>query len=491
MVPLHQSQWPAGVVRISESEFCVDTCTAFRAAPSAGAYGHVTDAGAEIFHNNGIGPLDKWVDDYLFLRIRQEFLDKYNEYRKNWNESFAGDGMRQSGGRLWFGSMCPKVGKIRESSEDCSKPLQDLSNRSPRSDHDKRFTCNMQDIDDLSEDLGIIWQPSKDQPFRTFTTYIGFLWDIESRTVSLSPPKIDKYLTTIHKWRKRHAHILQDVQELYGKLLHACEVVPRGRAYLTGLEDMLSHCHNKPFLPHRAGSKVADDLNWWSLLIQSGGVTQPIVPTTKLQDLHAFSDTSSGIGIGIVIGHRWRVWHLIPGWKSHNGKQDIGWAEAVAFKLLAYAVTAIPNVSSHVLLNGDNTGVVEGWWKRRHRNREVNAVFRRISEFTHSLPRPVDIVTAYVASASNPADDPSRGIYGPQSLLLPPVELPAKLTDFLIDSMQPLSATELRLLRNGSYSAPAAKVINRQLIKQQAEERAEVSRDEEEFFISKALREEC
>jgi len=28
MVPLHPSQWPAAVVRTSDTEFCVDTCTA-------------------------------------------------------------------------------------------------------------------------------------------------------------------------------------------------------------------------------------------------------------------------------------------------------------------------------------------------------------------------------------------------------------------------------------------------------------------------------
>jgi len=50
-IPLHPSQWPAAVVRTSNDEFYVDTCTAFRATPSAGAYRHVADAGAEIFHH--------------------------------------------------------------------------------------------------------------------------------------------------------------------------------------------------------------------------------------------------------------------------------------------------------------------------------------------------------------------------------------------------------------------------------------------------------
>lgn len=488
-VPLHPSQWPAGVVRISDSLFCIDTCIAFGAAPSAGAYGHIADAGAEIFQYNGIGPLDKWVDDYIFFRIKLEFLDQYNNFRKNWNQSFAQEGMHQTGSRLWFGRMCTETGKLEELSEDCSKPLQDFSKRSIRSDHDKRFSCNLQDIDTLSEELGIIWEPLKDQPFQTTTVHLGFVWNIENRSVTLNATKIDKYLAAIHIWHKQRAHTLQDVQELYGKLLHTCEAVPHGRVYLTSLEAMLSHCSKKPFLPHRAGDRVADDLNWWSLLIQSGGVTRPILPTTKLENPLAFSDVSSGIGIGLVVGEHWRAWRLIPGWKTHNGKRDIGWAEAVAFELLVYTVATIPNISSRVLIQGDNTGVVEGWWRWRHRNHEVNGVFRRISEFTHSLPGPFEVVTSYVASASNPADKPSRGIYGPRSLLLPPVKLPAELEGFLIDATEPLSPTELRLLRNGSYSAPAAKLINRELLKQQAIVRAGADRKEEEDFISKALSE--
>jgi hypothetical protein len=467
----------------------VDTCLAFGAAPSAGVYGHVADAGAEIFRHNGIGPLDKWVDDYIFFRVRLEFLDQYNEYRKNWNQTFALEGMHQTGGRLWFGQMCMDTGELEESSENRSKPLQNLSESSARSDHDKLFGCSLEDIDRLSEVLGIIWEPLKDQPFQPSTVHLGFFWDIKNRSVSLNQAKVDKYLLAIHKWRKRRAHVLQDVQELYGKLLHACEAVPRGRAYLTNLEVMLSLCGKKPFLPHRAGDRVAEDLDWWSALLQSGGINRPIYPTVKLEDRSAFSDASSGIGIGIIVGSRWRAWRLIPGWKTHNGKRDIGWAEAVAFELLVYTIAAIPDISSRVLLQGDNTGVVEGWWKQRHRNQEVNRVFRRISEFTHSLPGPFDVVTSYVASADNPADSLSRGIYGLTKLLLPPVKLPAELDAFLIDATKPFSPTKLRLLWNGSYSAPAAKLINRELVRQQATARARADREEEDSIISRALSE--
>ena len=47
-IPLHESQWPAAVIRISENTACINTCVAFGASPSCGAYGQVADAGAKI-----------------------------------------------------------------------------------------------------------------------------------------------------------------------------------------------------------------------------------------------------------------------------------------------------------------------------------------------------------------------------------------------------------------------------------------------------------
>lgn len=230
-VPLHPFQWPAGIVRILDMQFCIDTCTAFGATPSAGVYGHMADAGAEICRYQGIGPLDKWVDDHIFFRIRREHLAIYNEQRLAWHQAFAKTRLCQSGSRLWYGDQCPISGQLEEFSENCIYPLKDLSESSLRSKHDKLFTFCLEDINDLSHKLGIIWELLKDQPFRMTTVYISFLWDLKMMYIALSAVKIDKYLTAIHKWRKCLAHVLKDIQELYGKLLHACAAAPQGQVY--------------------------------------------------------------------------------------------------------------------------------------------------------------------------------------------------------------------------------------------------------------------
>ena len=130
-LPLHPSQWPAAVIRISDTHFCVDTCAAFGATPSAGAYGHIADGGTEIFRSHGIGPIDKWVDDHIFFRIRREHLVGYNSLRSQWHRQLAAGGIKQTGSRIWFGDTTPDFSLIKELNEDCSHPLKDLSEKFP------------------------------------------------------------------------------------------------------------------------------------------------------------------------------------------------------------------------------------------------------------------------------------------------------------------------------------------------------------------------
>ena len=157
-------------------------------------------------------------------------------------------------------------------------------------------------------------------------------------------------------------HVLKDVQLLYGKLLHAASVLPRGHAYLTGLERMLSLCASRPFMPHCPVKTIVNDLLWWTERLKSGNVQRPIKPPSPFADHLAFLDASSGMGIGITIGQQWQAWKLTPGWQTIWGANcNIGWAEAIGFKLLVHALDSIIPQRGNILVYGDNTVVVKGW----------------------------------------------------------------------------------------------------------------------------------
>lgn len=81
-IPLHPSQWPGAVVRLSDESLVVDTNLGFGYGPAAGGYGQLGDAASDIMRAHGIGPLSKWVDDTIFFRIPKIRLDRYNAHRR-------------------------------------------------------------------------------------------------------------------------------------------------------------------------------------------------------------------------------------------------------------------------------------------------------------------------------------------------------------------------------------------------------------------------
>src|SRR5277367_5320415 len=69
-IPVRPSQWPGLVVKLQgEDLYAINTCNDFGLASAGGVYGRLSDATTDIFRAHGIGPVTKWVDDHVFLRI--------------------------------------------------------------------------------------------------------------------------------------------------------------------------------------------------------------------------------------------------------------------------------------------------------------------------------------------------------------------------------------------------------------------------------------
>lgn len=426
-IPIKQDQWPGLVVKLgNEDLFAIDTCCCFGLASSAGIHGIIGDAGADLMRAHGIGPIAKWVDDHIFFRLPRDQTPLYNEFRADMRQTIIDNGgQKHRGGRIWFTGKTWSNDHSEEWHEDMRFPIKNLPQRNSGQTH----AYDMGDIDSISEFLGIPWQVSKDLPFASSTTFIGLNWDLKEKTVSLPENKILKYRSAITKWRTSRTHNLEELQKLYGKLLHATNVLPQGRAYLTGLETMFSIFQNEPFKPRTPPRSVPNDLDWWDHILSKPPPPRLIPLPVEVHDVRAYSDASSSTGIGITIGDRWRAWILDESWKTDG--RDISWAEAVGFELLAHAVARIhPNIK-HFRIYGDNQGVVEGWWNRRSRNPATNDVFRRIHILEAELG--IRFYTRYVPSALNPADDPSRGVYPPRNLLLPPTHADRSISHLIHD----------------------------------------------------------
>ena len=294
------------------------------------------------------------------------------------------------------------------------------------------FPYDFDEIDQCTNLLGIPWERTKDIHFNTTVVFAGLAWDLAEKTVSLPESKKAKYRLAIAEWRQKLVYTLEDTRRLYGKLLYSCHIIPQGRAYLTNFEKMMGTFHERPFTPRHAPKALTEDLAWWHEVLTRPTLSRTIPGDRHISDVGGFSDASSSTGLGVILGNRWRAWRLLPGW-NQNGK-DIGWAEAVTMELLVRTILQLGSPPG-IKIFGDNTGVVEGWWTGWSRNSETNRVFRRIHEILDE--NDVILTTRYVNTACNPADGPSRGIFPPEHLLLPPITLPHELEQFVVDFNSP------------------------------------------------------
>jgi hypothetical protein len=343
-------------------------------------------------------------------------------------------GKIQTGGRLWYKGHTLADTGAEQFAEDCVFPIRHIRNRDGEN---TTFPYGFEEINEVTDPLGIPWETSKDVPFSSKITFAGLSWDLNQKKVSLPDSKKMKYSQAISEWLQRSTHTLEETRKLYGKLLYACHIIPRGRAYLTNLEKMMGNFHDRPFTPRHPPKHLGDDLKWWQRALTSLPLSREIPGGRHITDVRGFSDASSTVGIGIVLGDRWRAWRLIPGW--NKGGRDIGWAEAVGMELLIRSILRL-NALPGIKIFGDNNGVIEGWWTGRSRNAETNRVFRRIHELLEEGN--TTLITRYVSTTQNPADGPSRGIYPPSQLLLPPVDIPDDLAQFIVNFDAPLRLSE-------------------------------------------------
>lgn len=127
-VPLHPLQWHTLVVCLSDSQFAVDTTMCVGFGPSGGLYGMMSSIGADIMHTQGLGPILRWVDDHLFIRIPSVHLADYNHVRSDISDHIHEfGGPITLGGYSWFTGAALPDGQWEEFDEDHSFPLHDLA----------------------------------------------------------------------------------------------------------------------------------------------------------------------------------------------------------------------------------------------------------------------------------------------------------------------------------------------------------------------------
>jgi hypothetical protein len=285
--------------------------------------------------------------------------------------------------------------------------------------------------------LGVPWNEEKgDGSFTSITTFIGFLWDIPQRLVSLPERKRLKFQERVRRFlndfcHHRHPCHLLDVQKIHGSLCHVAFVYIEGRSHLSSLSNFASKFKNDDYKTLYVSSRsMIHDLQWWLDVLSSPSISRPLHPRGPLQDLGLYVDASTSWGIGIVIGDHWASFRLSPTWKIHG--RDICWLETIALELLVYFLESMGLREVHLLIHSDNQGTIGAIGKGRSPNMHINLSIRRTYLVLISLFITPHLV--YVESGANPADPISRGESGAADRRISPTfKLPEELINCFVD----------------------------------------------------------
>ncbi|EAU91389.2 hypothetical protein CC1G_07424 [Coprinopsis cinerea okayama7 len=236
--------------------------------------------------------------------------------------------------------------------------------------------------------LKVPWHPDKgDGIYWTIFQYIGFLWDLERKEVSLPDDKRLKFRERTRRFldnfEGHQSCTLKDVEKIHGSLCHVAFVHIEGRSRLAALSNFATSFKEsylaKRFLP----DPVIRDLRWWRDRLSTPAKPRSIRHRGPPQDLGLYVDASTSWGIGISVGGRWAAYRLRDSWKVKG--RDIGWLETVAIELLVYFIQLLGWQDCHLLIHSDNQGTIGAMTKGRSPNHHINASVRRTYDVLLSL----------------------------------------------------------------------------------------------------------
>lgn len=378
-VPI-QPNHKAYVIVEFEGLFYMDHNVPFGLASAAGLQGEVADATVDIWRHLGVGPVKKWVDDFDVFRFPVE------------HGPFVGT----SDGIIYH------------------------------------YSYDLTSIKQLIAPLQIPWHKDKGQEFGDSFVYVGFLWDLPSRTVRLPERKRLKLISKLTRFVDTYAHSQvpkNELESVCGSLSHVSFVYTRGNSYLSNLYICLSSFSNV-FSPRFLSHSAISDLRWWLQQLQVLGIFRSLAPIGPVRDFNIWVDASSDWGVGILWNGRWAAWRTVPGWRGDS--RDIGWLEAIAIEI-AISVTQMMGVSnSAFLIRSDNEGSIGAYNKGRGRNWMTNLSVRRSEEVLSAAALTPSLL--YVNTSINLADVVSRGSLPPDSLRIPfPIHLPPSIAPFFVN----------------------------------------------------------
>jgi hypothetical protein len=276
--PVLPDHKPWLVVQGKPGEFFIDHTHPFGAACASSNAGMIANAAVDIWIAEGVGPILKYEDDLTVFRT----------------------------------------------------PTPD----GQYSDGSFRYPYDRVDTLIAIAPLNIPWHPNKGmKAFASLLTFIGLLWDLNTRQVSLPDNKRLKFLSRVNSFIAQFSRgrcSLHDVEKLHGSLCYISFVYPEGRSRLPSLSNFSTKFKDNEYIRLYPPPSLITDLKWWSTRLSVPGVFRQLSPRGAPFDMGIFVDASTSWGISIIVDQQWIAFQLAPDWKIPG--RDITWLETLAVR---------------------------------------------------------------------------------------------------------------------------------------------------------------
>ncbi|RXW23127.1 hypothetical protein EST38_g2722, partial [Candolleomyces aberdarensis] len=156
---------------------------------------------------------------------------------------------------------------------------------------------------ELTASTGIPWHEDKGQDFASSFTYVGLLWDIDARQVSLPEEKRKKFLYRAESFlvfAKEGGKVSEEwLMKLHGSLCHIAFVHRLGRSRLPSLSSFISRFANyPPNISLHPPPSLISDVGWWVQQLRTPNFSRSLVSLGDPLDLGISVDASTDWGIG-------------------------------------------------------------------------------------------------------------------------------------------------------------------------------------------------
>ena len=344
----------------------------------------LADAGADIFRGTGNGSPREMGRRPRLLPGPPSTPHGYNAQRAEWHHEIQATWRPQAGGQpaLVWGKGLPN-GSAEEFDEDCSTKLRDLTAYFPAISQQTRISpMQTQTSMGSRRTLASDGKTAKSIPFGQKSHIWVSGGTCTPREVHLPDEKKARYLAAIAEWKKKRTHNLLETQRLIRQATarsagHPCRTSSPhqlgGHARLFQ-QQSFPPAHPSPRHPGRPGLVADTSLASTIIVIPIPRPTHPS-PSTEPTRTQA-----QALAWQSRLAHDGERGDWPPDGSPKDGTSS--GPKPVGFELLAICLCALSGKGEHIVVYGDNRGVVEGWWKRCSANKPTNHVFRRILQFS-------------------------------------------------------------------------------------------------------------